>query len=124
MASKKIFIVEKDCITSLDLKKKLENSGYLTTNISSFVNNGFSMKNNFPDLVVAFSDLRQMPGFDTVRAELIENKTPIICIGTLSNDETQVVCKELNIIGMYRKPFDSRDLIDFTKKYFVPEQAF
>lgn len=119
MKTKTVYIIEQDRITSLDLKMKLENAGYTTIHINTFVNNETELK-NVPDLIVAYSDMRQMPGFDEVRAAFVENKTPIICIGTKTDFETQEVCKELNIVGMFMKPFNSRDLITFTDTYFVP----
>ena len=119
MSGKKVFIIEQDRITSLDLKNKLENAGYSADHVTSFVDTRFSMENNVPDLVVAYSDMRQMKGFDTFRSVFVENKTPIICIGTKSDFETQVVCKELNIVGMFMKPFDSRDLIAFAENYLA-----
>lgn len=119
MKTKTVYIIEQDRITSLDLKMKLENAGYTTIHINTFVNNETELK-NVPDLIVAYSDMRQMPGFDEVRTAFVENKTPIICIGTKTDFETQEVCKELNIVGMFMKPFNSRDLITFTDTYFVP----
>lgn len=123
MLSKKIFIIEEDNITSLDLKKKLEKCGYSVNHVTSFVNEDFSLENNIPNLIVAYSDMKQMKGFDRFKTLFAENKTPIICIGTLSNNETQVVCKELNIVGMFTKPFDSKELIAFTDNYFVQEKV-
>lgn len=122
MKTKTVFIIEQDRITSLDLKLKLENAGYNAVHVNSFVKNETQLK-TIPDLIVAYSDMRLMPEFNKVRSVFIENKTPIICIGTKSDDETQMVCKELNIVGMFMKPFDSRDLIAFTDTYFVPSKA-
>ena len=64
--------------------------------------------------------MKKMDGFEKFKCAFVEHKTPIICIGTMSHDETQLVCKELNIVGMFMKPFNSRDLIAFTKNYFTP----
>lgn len=122
MKTKTVYIIEQDHITSLDLKLKLENAGYIAVHVNSFVKNEDQLKTT-PDLIVAYSDMRQMSGFDRVRAKFIENKTPIICIGTKTDFETQQVCKEMNIIGMFMKPFNSRDLITFTDSYFVPAKA-
>ncbi len=122
MKTKTVFIIEQDRITSLDLKMKLENAGYTAFHVNSFVNNEKQL-DTIPDLIVAYSDMRQMPGFDKIRTAFIENKTPIICIGTKSDFETQEVCKELTIVGMFMKPFNSRDLITFTDNFFVPEKA-
>ena len=119
MKTKTVYIIEQDRITSLDLKMKLESAGYNTVHVDSFVKNE-TLLNTVPDLIVAYSDIRLMPEFDKVRTAFIENKTPIICIGTKTDDETQMVCKELNIVGIFMKPFDSRDLIAFTDTYFVP----
>ena len=101
---------------------KFERSGYNTVHVNSFVKNENQL-DNIPDLIVAYSDMRQMPGFDKIRSVFIENKTPIICIGTKSDFETQEVCKELNIVGMFIKPFNSRDLLTFTDDFFVPVNA-
>ena len=122
MKTKTVYIIEQDRITSLDLKMKFERSGYNTVHVNSFVKNENQL-DNIPDLIVAYSDMRQMPGFDKIRSVFIENKTPIICIGTKSDFETQEVCKELNIVGMFIKPFNSRDLITFTDDFFVPVNA-
>lgn len=123
MSGKKVFIIEQDSITSLDLKKKLENAGYSTSHIASFAKANFSLESKMPDLIVAYSDMSQMKGFDAFRSVFVENKIPIICIGTKSDFETRVVCKELNIVGMFMKPFDSKDLIVFTDNYFVQEKV-
>lgn len=101
---------------------KLENAGYKAVHINSFVKNETALK-NIPDLIIAYSDMRLMPEFDKVRTSFVEDKTPIICIGTKTDLETQQVCKELNIVGMFMKPFNSRDLIAFTDNYFVPVKA-
>lgn len=101
---------------------KLENAGYTAVHVNSFVKDTPLFKTT-PDLIVAYSDMRQMPGFDKVRTAFVENKTPIICIGTKTDFETQQVWKELNIVGMFMKPFNSRDLITFTDTYFVPVKA-
>lgn len=122
MKTKTVFIIEQDRITSLDLKMKLENAGYTALHINSFIKNEEKFKTT-PDLIIAFSDMRKMIGFDKFKATFVENKTPIICTGTKSEFETQEVCKELNIIGMFMKPFNSRDLIAFTDTYFVPAKA-
>lgn len=122
MKTKTVYIIEQDRITSLDLKIKLENAGYNAVHVNSFVKNETELK-NVPDLVVAYSDMRQMPEFDKVRTAFLENKTPIICIGTKTDFETQEVCKELNIVGIFEKPFNSRDLIAFTDTYFVQVKA-
>lgn len=122
MKKKTVFIIEQDRITSLDLKMKLENAGYKAVHVNSFLKNTAVLKTT-PDLIVAYSDMRQMPGFDKVRSKFIENKTPIICIGTKTDFETQEVCKEMNIVGMFMKPFNSRELITFTDTYFVPVKA-
>ena len=121
MKTKTVYIIEQDRITSLDLKMKLENAGYNAIYIDSFINN--DEKKYIPDMVIAYSDIRQMPGFETIRKEFIENKTPIICIGTKTDFETQEVCKELNIVEMFMKPFNSGDLITFTDTYFVPAKT-
>lgn len=101
---------------------KLENAGYIAIHVNSFVKDTAVLKTT-PDLIVAYSDMRLMPGFDKVRIAFIENKTPIICIGTKTDFETQEVCKELNIVGMFVKPFNSRDLITFTDTYFIQVKA-
>lgn len=101
---------------------KLENAGYNAVHVNSFVKSENLLKTT-PDLIVAYSDMRLMPEFDKVRTTFIQNKTPIICIGTKTDFETQQVCKELNIVGMFMKPFNSRDLIAFTDTYFVQVKA-
>ena len=122
MKKKTVFIIEQDRITSLDLKMKLENAGYSAIHLNSFENNTSVLKTT-ADLIVAYSDMRLMPEFDIARIAFVENKTPIICIGTKTDFETQEVCKELNIVGMFVKPFNSRDLIVFTDTYFVQVKA-
>lgn len=122
MKKKTVFIIEQDRITSLDLKMKLENAGYSAIHLNSFENNTSVLKTT-ADLIVAYSDMRLMPEFDKARIAFVENKTPIICIGTKTDFETQEVCKELNIVGMFVKPFNSRDLIVFTDTYFVQVKA-
>ena len=97
---------------------KLENAGYKAVHVNSFGKNEDELK-IIPDLIIEFSDMKKMKGFDKLKASFAENKTPIICTGTKSDFETQEVCKELNIIGVFMKPFNSRDLIEFTNTYFV-----
>ena len=101
---------------------KFENAGYNALHVNSFVNEADELK-IIPDLIIAFSVMRRMKGFDKFKAAFVENKTPIICTGTKSDFETMEICKELNIVGMFMKPFNSRDLIAFTDTYFVPVKS-
>ncbi len=123
MSIKKILIIERDQITSLDLKHQLTKGGFSVNMLTSFVETELYKENYIPDLIIAFSDMKQMEGFENFKTNFAENETPIICIGTISNDETQIVCKELNIIGMFTKPFDSKNLITFTKEYFGSKES-
>jgi len=73
------------------------------------------IKKDTPNLIIADTDIQQQDNFKRIKKLFSRHKLPIIYIGTT---ESIMQDSELNIIGTFSKPFDSKKIACFVDNFF------
>ena len=74
------------------------------------------IKKDTSNLIIADTGIQQQDNFKRVKKLFSRHKLPIIYIGTIDENVTQD--SELNIIGTFSKPFDSKKIARFVDNFF------
>jgi two-component SAPR family response regulator len=104
-------IVEDQSITALDLKQTLKDHGYSKITIFSKGRNAIDFIENEP-VSLALLDIKladNISGID-VAEKLKQKKIPFIFISAFSNPENFSRAKEMNPVGIVKKPFKEQTL--------------
>jgi CheY-like chemotaxis protein len=112
MEKVKILIVEDENILALGLKKKLENLGYLVTNIANSGSETLKMVNEtIPDIVLMDIVIKgDIDGIETA-AELNKNYSiPIIYLTAYADDEILKRAARTEPYGYILKPYKEKEL--------------
>mgnify|MGYP001618482250 FL=1 len=117
MNHKKLFIIEHERLIGLDLQLQLEKNGYTVSRPLSLVDSEVIISKDKPDLIIADSAIQQQDNFERLKKLFIRHQLPIICIGTVTNEQMKA-CDGINIIGTFTKPFDSKKIARFVDNYF------
>ncbi len=112
MGKPKIIIFEDESIIALELKRKLENLGYVVSQIEPFGEEAVSrIKEANPDLILM--DIMLQGKTDGIQAASNIHKEfdlPIIFLTAYSDDYTLQRAKQVEPYGYILKPFDDREL--------------
>ncbi len=108
----KIFIIEDEAITALDIKNTLEKLNYEVVGIKNRGEDALKMINKTnPDIILMDIVLKgELNGIETARLINIQRKTPIIYLTAYHDDETIERSKSTNPYGYLLKPLNDRDL--------------
>ena len=112
---KKVFIIERERLIGLDLQLQLEKNGCTVFRPLSLVDTEVIILKDTPDLIIADINIQQQDNFKRVKNFFSRHKLPIIHIETT---ESATQDSELNIIGTFSKPFDSKKIACFVDNYF------
>lgn len=114
---KLIFIIDQNSIVGLDLQSALEKSEYLVKKFNTIEKAGESFQLKKPDFVIADSEIQKHPDFESMKAAFAKERTPLICISTKENRQTIQICKSINLVSIFQKPFNSSELIKTVDSY-------
>ena len=115
---KKILILEPERIAGLELQQQLEKKGFSVDRPISLVDTEAAIEKDKPDLVIADTDIKKQNLFARIKKYFKKLWLPIIWIGTLTHKEAIKESKEINTIGTFSKPFDSKKIVAFIINYF------
>lgn len=109
--NKRILIFERHGILWMDIKKKLESKGYM-------VNREVSMtENNVPHLVICDTDTPQKKELEKLKNNCRKNQIQIIYF-CLEADDKIIKEREKNVIGIFKKTFDSDTIAELINEHF------
>ncbi|MEO8512569.1 MAG: PAS domain S-box protein [Ignavibacteria bacterium] len=108
----KIFIVEDEAITALDIKNKLEKLNYEVVGIKNRGEDALKLINKTnPDIILMDIILKgELDGIETARLINIQRKIPVIYLTAHYDDDTIERSKSTNPYGFLLKPLNDRDL--------------
>lgn len=108
----KIYIVEDEAITALDIKKTLEKLNYEIVGINDRGEDAINeIAETSPDAVIMDIVLKgELDGIETARLLNIRKKIPVIYLTGNYDDETVERSKSTNPYGFLLKPLNERDL--------------
>lgn len=109
--NKRILIFERHGILWMDIKKKLEGEGY-EVNREISITDG-----NVPHLVICDTDTPQKKELEKLKNNCRKNDIPIIYI-CLEVDDKIMKEREKNVIGIFKKPFDSDTISALVNEHF------
>ena len=112
---KKVFIIEHERLVGLDLQLQLEKNGCIVYRPLSLVDTEIIIGKDTPDIIIADINMQEQDNFERVKKLFSRHKLPIIYIGTT---ESIMQDSELNIIGTFSKPFDSKKIACFVDNFF------
>lgn len=116
--NKRVFIIEHDRVTGLDIQRQLENNGYSVRRPVSFIDTEKIIGKYTPDLVITDSGIQLQNNFESEKKYFGMHQLPIICTGTITKEEEIKASKGIKIIGTFSKPFDSKKIAALADKYF------
>lgn len=92
---------------------------FLTTCLSeALFSERFALPNsNIPHLVIADTDTLHKKGLEKLKKQCRKNEIPIIYICSEVNDKI-IKEREKNAIGIFKKPFNSDNIIELIDEYF------
>lgn len=108
----KIFIIEDEAITALDIKKTLEKLNYEIVGIKDRGEDAIKQIDKLkPDIILMDISLKgELDGIETARILNIHKKIPIVYLTAHSDEETIERSKTTNPYGYLLKPLNDRDL--------------
>lgn len=108
----RVFIIEDESITALDIKKTLEKLNYEIVGINDRGEEALKVINQAnPDIVLMDISLKgELDGIETARLLNIQNKIPVVYLTAHYDDETIERSKTTNPYGFLLKPLNDRDL--------------
>ena len=108
----KVFIIEDEAITALDIKKTLEKLNYEIVGIKDRGEEALKAINQAnPDIVLMDISLKgELDGIETARLLNIQSKIPVVYLTAHYDDETIERSKTTNPYGFLLKPLNDRDL--------------
>ncbi len=108
----KVFIIEDEAVTALDIRNTLEKLNYEVVGIVGKGEDALRMINKTnPDIILMDIILKgELDGIETARLINIQRKTPIIYLTARYDDETIERSKSTNPYGFLLKPLNDRDL--------------
>ncbi|MDO9186183.1 MAG: hypothetical protein Q7W13_09240 [Bacteroidia bacterium] len=109
--NKRILIFERHGILWMDIKKKLEGEGY-EVNREISITDG-----NVPHLVICDTDTPQKKELEKLKNNYRKNDISIIYI-CLEVDDKIMKEREKNVIGIFKKPFDSDTISALVNEHF------
>jgi DNA-binding NtrC family response regulator len=71
-----------------------------------------------PDLIIADTDIQNQDPFKRFKSYLKKFQLPFIWIGTTVSKETVKASKDINVVGAFQKPFDSKNIVALVTNYF------
>ena len=121
MSFETALIVEDQCITALDLKCILKLYGYSNTVVTDKGRKAIDyLANETPSLALLDIKLADdISGIDIGR-KLNEKAIPFIFISAFSNPENLTLAKELNPLGIIKKPFNGQILKNVLNNFNTP----
>lgn len=119
---KLIFIIDQNSIVGLDLQQALEKNDYTVKKFNTIEKAGESFQIKKPDFVIADSEIQKHPDFESMKSVFANERTPLICISTKENRQTIQICKSINLISIFQKPFDSEELIHTVDSYLCSKE--
>lgn len=109
--NKRILIFEQDGILWMDIQEKLKNNGYAVNREISITDS------NIPHLVICDTDTPRRKELEKLKNQCRKNEIPIIYLCSEVNDKI-IKEREKNVIGIFKKPFNSDTIIELINEYF------
>ncbi len=108
----KVFIIEDEAITALDIKRTLEKLNYEIVGIKDRGDEALKLIGETePDVILMDITLKgELDGIETARLVNIQYKIPIVYLTAHYDDETIERSKTTNPYGFLLKPLNDRDL--------------
>ncbi len=108
----KVFIIEDEAITALDIKRTLEKLNYEIVGIKDRGEEAIKQIEKLdPDIILMDISLKgELDGIETARLLNIRKKIPIVYLTAHSDEETIERSKSTNPYGYLLKPLNDRDL--------------
>jgi len=108
----KVFIVEDEAITALDIKRTLEKLNYEIVGVTDRGEDAIKMiDKSDPDIILMDITLKgELNGIETARLLNIQTDIPIVYLTAHFDDETVERSKSTNPYGFLLKPLNDRDL--------------
>jgi PAS domain S-box-containing protein len=112
MPRPKILVVEDEAITALDIRSRLERSGYAVAAIASSAEQAITqMPKSQPDLVLMDIQLQgEMDGIQAAETILARFGTPVIYLTAYADRETLERAKLTEPYGYLLKPFEEKEI--------------
>lgn len=112
MKNIKILVVEDESIVALEIKRRLQNLGYMVPAVASSGEDAINKASlTFPDLILMDIMLKgDMDGVEAARQIREKFDIPVIYLTAYSDDETLDRAKETGPYGYILKPFEESDL--------------
>ena len=114
---KQILIIEPERLAGLDLQLQLEKKGYSVLRPIYQMDAEAVISKDKPDLIIADTEINKNI-FDRIKRYLKKYKVPLIWIGNLTTKEVMKKSNEINVIGIFSKPFSSKAIVALVIKYF------
>jgi PAS domain S-box-containing protein len=107
-----ILIVEDEVIVAEDVRRRLEEMGYIVTGVVSRGDQALAqVRRTHPDLILMDIGLKgTMDGIEAAKSILHEEDIPIVFASAYSDDATLRRAKTIDPFGFVLKPFDEREL--------------
>lgn len=109
--NKRILIFERHGVLWMDIKKRLESKGFAVSREISITDG------NVPHLVICDTDTPQKKELEKLKNNCRKNEIPIIYICLEVNDKI-IKEQEKNVIGIFKKPFDSYTIGELINEHF------
>ena len=111
-ATPSIMIVEDEVIVAEDVRRRLEEMGYIVTGVVSRGDQALSqVRRTHPDLILMDIGLKgAVDGIEAAKTILHEEDIPIVFASAYSDDATLRRAKTIDPFGFVLKPFDEREL--------------
>ncbi len=118
--ARRILVVDDEVQLVEMLKMRLEAEGYEVSTASDGEEALGKAKDLKPDLIVLDIMMPKMDGFEVLRrlrADLETQHTPVVMLTAKGDTETMFKTHDLGSTDYFIKPFDTKELLDFIKRY-------
>ncbi|MES2287053.1 MAG: hypothetical protein V4547_15280 [Bacteroidota bacterium] len=113
----KIFIIEPERIVGLELQQQLEKNGYSVFQSHSLADIETFESSYSSNLIIVNIDKEWSDNHEEIKKILNRPWLSAICISTDKQKMKEKEYKGLNIIGVFLKPFDTKEIVSLVDKY-------